>query len=384
MYFMEMVTVSWSADRLTPEGGFPALDSEQTLVLAFGPSSLLDAPAPLQALSAAYPSSCLLGCSTAGEIAGPAILDNTLTAAVVRFRSTRLRRASAPVSGAADSFAAGRTIGEQLATPGLRGVLVLSDGLQVNGSELIRGLNSVLADSVAITGGLAGDADRFARTWVLHKGQPVAGQVSAVGFYGDDVIIHHGSRGGWDIFGPERLVTRASGNVLYELDGKPALALYKEYLGERAAELPGSALLFPLSLRAGKDDTQQVVRTILAVNESEQSMTFAGDIPNGHLAQLMRANFDRLIEGAYGAARNSIAANDDLAEPGLVVAISCVGRRLVLGERAEEEVESTLRAFPDGTRQVGFYSYGEIAPSGLGRCDLHNQTMTLTTIAERS
>jgi hypothetical protein len=219
---MEVAMISWSVDQAAPAGGFPGLDSEQTLVLAFGPSSLLDRPDPLRALSAAYPASCLLGCSTAGEIAGSDIVDNTVTVAVARFRSTRLRRVCTPVGGGADSFSAGAAIGRQLAAPDLRGVMVLSDGLQVNGSDLIRGLNSVLPDSVAITGGLAGDADRFARTWVLNDGHPSASQISAVGFYGDEVVIRHGSRGGWDIFGPERRVTRSSGNVLYELDGRPA------------------------------------------------------------------------------------------------------------------------------------------------------------------
>ena len=74
----------------------------------------------------------------------------------------------------------------------------------------------------------------------------------AVGLYGEHVKLGHGSKGGWDTFGPERIVTKSDGNVLYELDDKPALALYKEYLGDRAAGLPGSALLFPLALRASK------------------------------------------------------------------------------------------------------------------------------------
>jgi hypothetical protein len=179
----------------------------------------------------------------------------------------------------------------------------------------------------------------------------------------------------------ERLVTRSRANVLFELDGKPALQLYKEYLGDRASGLPATGLLFPLTLRAARDDDKRLVRTILAVDEATQSMTFAGDVPQGYYAQLMHANFDRLIQGA-GEAALSTRGDGAPAPAPLAIAISCVGRRLVLGERAEEETEAVLEVLPPHTQQIGFYSYGEISPYASGHCDLHNQTMTLTTISE--
>ena len=258
---------------------------------------------------------------------------------------------------------------------------MFSDGLQVNGSELARGLNDHIAGSVPVTGGLAGDGERFESTWVIHDGAPCSRVVTAVGLYGSSLRIGSGSRGGWDIFGPERLITRARGNVLYELDGKPALELYRSYLGDLADELPASALRFPLAVRSTPDDTQQVVRTILAMDEATQSLTFAGDVPEGSHAQLMRANPDRLVDGAARAA--DMACPDDSAAPAtLSVAISCVGRRLVLGARTEDELESVLEMLPANTTQIGFYSYGELSPFESGACDLHNQTMTLTTISE--
>ena len=201
---------------------------------------------------------------------------------------------------ASDSATAGAALAEQLCAQGLRAVFVLSDGLQVNGSELVRGLLAGVSPDVTVTGGLAGDGDRFERTWVLDDGMLRTGRVSAVGFYGDTIRVGHGSRGGWDIFGPERVVTRSAGNVLYELDGKPALSVYKRYLGALAEELPASALLFPLAVRAAQDD-DQLVRTVLAVDDADQSMTFAGDVPEGSRAQLMRSSPDRLVDGAAGA-----------------------------------------------------------------------------------
>ena len=247
------------------------------------------------------------------------------------------------------------------------------------------GLNEALDPACVVTGGLAADGDRFERTWVWEGGEIHSGHTAAVAFYGESLRVGHGSKGGWDIFGPERLVTRSSGRVLYELDGRPALELYKTYLGELASGLPATGLLFPLALRSGDADVGspdgQVVRTILGIDEAEQSMTFAGEVPEGVLAQLMKANFDSIIAGAQQAALLTRQVCPDQQE-GLAIAVSCVGRRWLLGERTEEELERTLDVLPRGFQQVGYYSYGEISPLTVGACDLHNQTMTLTTIAE--
>ena len=240
-------------------------------------------------------------------------------------------------------------------------------------------MREILPDGVLISGGLAGDGSRFERTWVLSGDGLVAGQVAAVGFYGESIRLASGSKGGWDTFGAERRITRSERNVLYELDGKPALELYKQYLGERAAGLPATSLLFPLALKESREQRDNTVRTILAVDEERQSLTFAGDMPQGSYATFMRANFDRLIDGAGSAA---LMAMQETQEAVLCLAVSCVGRRLILGERAEEEIEALAEVLPPQTQFAGFYSYGEIAPSPTRSCELHNQTMTLTTISE--
>lgn len=366
-------------DQIPPSS---SLDAHRRLVVMFGAAELVDHPEPIRRLAKRFPGASFIGCSTSGEIFGTQIMDGTLVVAVADFSHTLVKAASAPVTSADDSVDAGAAIGRSLLGPDLRSVLVLSDGLHVNGSELIRGLNSVLPESVIVTGGLAGDGDRFQRTWVVKDGTPQAKFVTAVGFYGDRVLIGHGSKGGWDQFGPERVVTKSKGNVVYELDHKPALELYKSYLGERAAGLPATGLLFPLSVRVGASSDKRLVRTILAIDEASQSLTFAGDVPQGAYAQLMHANFDRLIQGASDAGSTICAGRFGAAGDVLAIAISCVGRRLVLGERTEEEIEATVDVLPPRTKQIGFYSYGELSPYASGRCDLHNQTMTLTTISE--
>ncbi|MEI9805855.1 MAG: FIST C-terminal domain-containing protein [Pseudolabrys sp.] len=199
----------------------------------------------------------------------------------------------------------------------------------------------MVGEDIALTGGLAGDAAHFTETVVGGDGPPVSHLVAAVGFYGDKVRIGHGSAGGWDEFGPRRTITRSQGNVLYQVDGKPALDLYKRYLGEEAEGLPGTGLLFPLRIRDPQHPEYELVRTVLAVDHDANSRTFAGDMPQGWVAQLMRGNLDRLSQGAAEAAQQA-AANIGECD-GVAILVSCIGRRLLMGQRTVEEVEAGRR-----------------------------------------
>ena len=359
-----------------------ALAVSAQLVLVFGATALLRDSERFHEIRQMYPQAYLLGCSTAGEIYGTRVRDDSLVATAIHFEATRLQGAKIDLGDAPDSLRAGERLAIALDHSDLAHVLVISDGTQVNGSELVRGLASRLPPHVAITGGLAGDGARFEQTLVCLDDMPAPGQVAVIGFYGDQLHVGYGSVGGWDPFGPERQITRSSGNVLYKLDGQSALALYKKYLGAHADDLPASGLLFPLSLRINEGDTG-IVRTILGINEEQQSITFAGDVPEGAYVRLMKANFDRLIDGANQAAQASQAIAGS-SSPDLAILISCVGRKLVLGQRIEEEVECVREVLGDRCVLAGFYSYGEIAPfTRSAKCELHNQTMTITTFAER-
>ncbi|HEV2524610.1 MAG TPA: FIST N-terminal domain-containing protein [Gammaproteobacteria bacterium] len=379
---MQVETFNYTEEKGWSVPSFPLLDSSNTLILIFAAPQFIENPKPILELIKAYPKAKITGCSSAGEIFGPVVNDNSLSVAVTKFDHTTVKIESMSNNKSEASYAAGSTLAKKLLGEDLKSILVLSDGLTVNGTELVKGFNDALPAHVVVTGGLAGDGSAFKRTWVIYNGSLLENAICAIGLYGKKLTVGHGSKGGWDTFGPERRITRATGNVLYELDGKPALALYKEYLGDRAKDLPASGLLFPLMIREEANSEKQLVRTILAVDEDKQSLTFAGDIPMGHFAKLMRANFDRLVTGANDAA---VLAASNIAGKGptLAIAISCVGRRLLLGERIEEETEATLEILPKGTAQVGFYSYGELSPYATGACDLHNQTMTLTTYAEQ-
>ena len=359
-----------------------AFDSPQTLLLFFGSPDKSIVELQLESLSRKFPQSLMIGCSSSGEIFDDAVYDESIALSVIQFQDVQLELATEQISEVNDSHTVGENLAKTLNTDKLRSVFVLSDGLLVNGTKLIEGLSNNLPDDIVITGGLAGDGSDFKETWVWSDGAMKNGEISAVGFYGDNISIGHSSRGGWDVLGPEREVTKSTDNVLYELDGQPALQLYKKYLGDRAEDLPATGLLFPLAI-TNEDEENDIVRTILAVDESNNSITFAGDIPQGSLVRLMRANFDRLIDGAADAA-DDIKTDSYVSGPLLNIAISCVGRRLVLGPRIEEEIEAVIQGLPEDTKQIGFYSYGEISPLANGRCDLHNQTMTLTLIWENT
>jgi hypothetical protein len=381
---MQLETLTFSRAAGWSIRPFPPLDSPQTLLVVFASPGFGDDAGPIEDLRASYPRSLLVGCSSAGEISGARVADESLSVAIARLEHSRVALARAHVAQQADSHAAGCRLAQELAGEDLRAILLLCDGVTVNGSELVRGINAHVGPEVTVTGGMAGDGTRFERTWLIGAEGPEVGLVTAVGLYGERLRVGHGSRGGWVCFGPERLVTRSRGNVLYELDGQPALDLYRTYLGEMAAELPASALHFPLAVREKRRDEKLLVRTILSVDEHERSMTFAGDVREGAFVQLMRANFEGLVDGACEAAGEACrtARADGVPADTLAIAISCVGRRMILGERVEDELEATLAALPSGSRQVGFYSYGEMAPFRDGPCEMHNQTMTLTTLSE--
>jgi hypothetical protein len=358
------------------------LRDKAQLVLVFGETSVLKAGKPLDELKTMYPTAQVFGCSTAGEICGVEVADDTLVATAISFESSRVEIASESIHNIKESKNVGRKLAEGLRKEGLVHAFVLSDGLKVNGSALVDGLLQGLPPNVAITGGLSGDKDRFQETLVVSNGIPEANRVGVLGLYGEHLRVGCGSSGGWNPFGPERLVTKSRGNILYELDGKSSLTLYKSYLGEQAQGLPATGLLFPLSIRSAERPSR-LVRTVLAVNEDDQSMVFAGDIPEGSYARLMKANINHLIDGATQAANISLSGGGS-SQPELAVLISCVGRRMVLKQRVEEEVETVQDILGDQSVIAGFYSYGEMSPSSPGGLsELHNQTMTITTFAER-
>lgn len=346
------------------------------LVLLFGAPELLARKTTFSEIKALYPLAYIFGCSTSGNICGGQILDNTLVATAVSFEYTSV--AGAYLVGAESSYAAGTDLARALPHEDLAHVLVLSDGLNVNGNEFMRGLQSGLPAHVAVTGGLAGDGHGFEKTFVISNDITESHMAAALGLYGRRLKVACSTQGGWDAFGPERLVTRSRGNILYEMDGRSALELYKLYLGDLAKDLPAAGMNFPLNLRSREEDIP-VIRTVLGLNP-DGGLVFGGDIPEGTYVRLMKANYDRLIQGAHSAAENCQSSTGKVE---LALLISCTARRYVLKQRTEEEVEAVQQVFDPDTVLTGFYSFGEICPHVMGRpSEYHNQSMTITTFTE--
>jgi len=352
-------------------------------VVVFGAVDFFKETAFAAALRTAFPAACIIGCSTAGEISNDGVSDGGCIVSAVHFAHTRLTPASTRLKNMDDSLAAGERIGDALKSPELRAVMVFGPGVQINGSDLVEGIASRVGRQVPITGGLAGDGGAFQQTFTFGPEGACDDAIVAVGLAGDALQFAHGSFGGWEAFGPARKVTRSVGNVLFELDGEPALAVYKRYLGDHAADLPASGLLFPFAMLGEDHDALGLIRTILGVDEAAGSLTLAGAIdPNGYL-KLMHASTDRLVDGAEAAAEAALAMQKDAGES-LAILVSCVGRKLVMGDRVDEEVEAVGEVFGKQAMLTGFYSYGEISPFTPGSaCQLHNQTMTITWLGEK-
>ncbi len=372
--------------RWRPDSGWSGVDADAGLILYFGSVDAIEAAEAPAFLTRHAPRAAVLGCSTAAGILGSDIDEDGVVGVVCRFQNTTVRLVEAEVPDAGCSAGAGRDLGRALRGEGLAGALVLSDGVNVNGSAIAEGMVETLGMHVPVSGGLAADGAMFARTLVGAGGVAGTGRAAALGFYGGALRLAHASAGGWEAFGPRRRITRSHGCVLEELDGKPALALYERYLAEEAAGLPATALFFPLMVWDPDCPEETRVRTVLSIDRERGTMTFAGDIPVGWGAQLMRGNLDGLVAGAGMAGQ---IARDRFEKPvgadTLALLVSCVGRRLLMGQRTAEELEAVGDALGSGARRVGFYSHGEIAPRAqCGRAMLHNQTMTVTLISELS
>ncbi|MEZ0541718.1 FIST signal transduction protein [Fibrella arboris] len=356
-------------------------DKDAQLVVCFAARDLLQDDTLFATVREKFPNAEIAICSTAGEIYQDTVQDNTLVAVAMAFSHTRIRTTSVNINDFSTSFEAAKRLADNLLADDLTYMMVLSDGCMVNGSELVKGLTAS-AKNVLVTGGLAGDAAQFKSTLIGLNEAPTEGKIVAIGLYGKKLVVTHGSKGGWDIFGLEKEITRSEHNVLYEINEQNALAIYRKYLGPDADNLPGSALLFPLSVTMPGAD-KPVVRTILSIDRDRKSMTFAGDVPEGSNVRFMKANFDKLTAAAAEAAQQTRFANN--RKPDLTLLVSCVGRKLIYGPRIDEEVEAVADTLGNDVPIIGFYANGELSPVyDGGNCQLHNQTMTITSFYELS
>jgi hypothetical protein len=351
------------------------------LVFVFGDRFLLENPSVYNEIKDLFPDGHLVFGSTCGDITSTSVDENSITVTAIEFeKSTFLIKTSNVLNSGRDSFKTGNDLIKQFPTYGLKYIFVVSEGSFINGSQLTKGMNNATTNNLLITGALCGDSDRFEKTLASYNEKPKRGEIVAIGFYGESLEITFSIYGGWTPFGPERIVTKSEGNVLHELDNMPALDIYKKYLGDKSKELPGAALLYPLNVKS-LNEKQSIVRSILNIDETNNTMILAGDIPENSKVQLMMTNVDNIANASEQAARQALSLRAN--KPELAMLVSCIGRKLVLDQRVEEEIEDVIEIVGKDVTVSGFYSYGEIAPfHGEISCQLHNQTMTVTLISE--
>lgn len=354
---------------------------ENPLVLVFGNRYMLEDKSIFEEIRGLFPNGHIVFGSACAEISSNTVNEESITITAMEFEKSSFQiKTSNVLNSDLDSFKTGNDLIKQFDAEGLKYVFVVSEGSFINGSQLTKGMSTFNKNNLLITGGLCGDNTRFEKTLASYNENPKEGEIVAIGFYGETLEITFSIHGGWTPFGPERIVTKSEGNTLFELDQKPALDLYKSYLGDKAKELPAAALLYPLNVKSNEEE-QSIVRSILNINEAENAVILAGDIPQNSKVQLMMTNVDNIANASEKAAKQALEYRKNKPEVALLV--SCIGRKLVLDQRVEEEIEEVIEVLGNDTTISGFYSYGEIAPfHGEMACQLHNQTMTITLISE--
>ena len=347
------------------------------LVLVYAPPFSLEDPSLLEKLTTQYPKARVLGCSSAGECLDGKPYDNSIVYSAIQFEHTTLRPARVDLpEEKRNEFLAGQALANELAGEDLVMVLLFSEGLAVDCDELIRGIQSVLGSETAIFGGLAGDSLSFERTVVLSNEGVSADAVVAVGFYGDrlrfETVTSH-----FDQSGETIEITAAQGNLLSEINGRPALDVLEEFILREEGVGITESLSFPIIILDPTTHKPLYCRTIHEYNTEDGTLLAAGSFPVGP-AKLInmydKTNFlidTRKTSGRLEKDRHQFA-----------LIISCAARRGTLGNDWMEELSLISEALGEMS-SIGFYSYGEIGKSNFGNFTIvHNQTLNIAAFHE--
>lgn len=363
------------------------LSMKPSMLWVFGAISY-DQQKLLDGIAAAAPGVPVVGCTTDGEISSQGLSINSvvvmaLASDTIRLQSTYVERLSN------DSYDAGFQIGKSFQGSGIPYIQVFSDGLCGNADKIIQGIKAHMGEDIKIAGGTAGDGGDFKRTYQYFGNRVLTDSIVAVAFQGQ-FGLGTGTACGWFPVGIAKKVTRSVGNVVYELDGQPALQAYERFLGKHAERLPAVGVEYPLGLLNNDSETEEegyfLCRATMGVDRQAGAIIFAGDVPEGSLVKMTIGNDGDIILAARKAARSAmeklLIKSPDL-KPRVIFLYSCMARKIVLGTRTDEEIVAVKEAIGGDVPIIGFYTYGEYAP--IGECEhscFHNETATLTVIGD--
>lgn len=291
------------------------------------------------------------------------------------------------------SVSLARKIRRKKAVKNAVSLLIFPNGMGGDGVKVIEGLHQVMGTNIEIIGGYLGDDERFENTFQYYNGKVYKDAIPALLISGENGFeTGIGVRSGFESIGNRFYCTDSENNIVKKFDEERALDLYREFLGEeRSKRLPGICLEYPFGLIdekvsiAGKDYFQ--LRCGLTVDREEGTITLAASIPKGSALTITTASRGEIINGAKLAALQAREALKNTV-PQAILMLSCVGRKLVLGRRTQEEVDAVKEILGEDVPIIGFYTYGEIGPIDKMREELaitrfHNETVVLWVLGKR-
>lgn len=331
----------------------------------------------------------LIGCSTAGEITLSGVAEGSV--AVMAIQSDAI---DFTIGKGGDLKSGVREAGAQLAkniTDSAKAevncLLMLTDVLNGNGAEVVRGIQDVLGKDALIVGGAAGDDFLFKQTFEYYNDDISSSSVVGVGLsgsYGIGVGVRHG----WMAIGAPMKATKSEGAIVKELDGRPAVSIYEDYFGKKAEELREEplaklAITYPLGMSVEGSD-ELLIRDPITV-DAEGAITCAAEIPEGSEVRLMIGSKEEAIAAAKDAAQKALA---QLAgkTPRAIIVFNCIARRKLFGRYASDEIATIQEVLGKDVPLIGFYTYGEIAPIGESVdkqfSRFHNETAVVMAIGD--
>lgn len=292
------------------------------------------------------------------------------------------------VNAQKDSYEAGHSLAKSLVDEATAILMIFMDAVGVNGSAVVRGILDGSRKNLPIIGGMASDASTFTKTYEYHKGEVLSDTVVGVAMSGK-VSFGIGVQHGWQSIGLPVTVTKSEGAVIKEINGQPAIKFFEEYFGEEEAKqlhkpLSRICYVYPLGMSVEGSD-ELLIRIAFVANEKGE-LACAGEIPQGSQIRLMLGDYEKAIEAAREAAQK---AKEQLkgAKPKAAFVFNCAARYMLLGKRADEEIQAIQSVLGGEVPLIGFYTYGEQAPlrGDVGpKCSslFHNETMTMILLGE--
>ena len=323
----------------------------------------------IRAIQEAGSGAPLIGCSDAGEITNEGPNQNGV--AVMAIRSDTVRFITGMGRNIrSDPREAGRQLAKDIksrSTESLRVIIMFPDVLAGNGADIVRGAQDVMGEHFPIVGGAAGDDFLFQKTYQYRDSEIESGSVVGVGLIGS-FSMGIGVRHGWVPIGPSMKVTKAKGAIVYELDGRSAISIYEDYFGPRVEQLKREplarmAITYPLGIKI-PDLDEYLIRDPITANE-DGSITCAAEIPEGAEIRLMIGSKEKAVEAAQDAARKLMKEFEiDKTKPKFLLMFNCIAREKLFGLRARDEIDAVLEIIGKEVPLLGFYTYGEQAPTG--------------------